>query len=143
MTMNPQPKLPVEYVSDKLGLDDVFRDAKPLGDGSDWTLLGFFASDEELDEFQLWLKAERAAGLASPDADRPRHGRSVRPHQEHDRPGSEPSSRCDASAIGCVLVDLLCDARRRWAIGAQSENLFDELSVQLLRDLAGRSRCDG
>jgi hypothetical protein len=64
MTTSPQSGLPPEWVSDKVDLDELFRDAKPVGDVSDWTIPGFFASDAEFDEFQAWLKAERAAGTA-------------------------------------------------------------------------------
>lgn len=64
MTTSPKPDLPPAWVSDKVDLDKLFRDAKPIGDGRDWTLPGFFASTEEFEEFQEWLKAERAAGLA-------------------------------------------------------------------------------
>ena len=64
VTTNPEPGLPPEWVSDKVDLDELFRDAKPVGDVGDWAIPGFFASDEEFDEFQLWLRAERAAGMA-------------------------------------------------------------------------------
>jgi hypothetical protein len=64
MTTSPRSDLPPEWVSDKVDLDELFRDAKPIGDGSDWELPGFFASDEEFEEFQEWLKAERASGMA-------------------------------------------------------------------------------
>ena len=64
MTTNPEPGLPPEWVSDKVDLDELFRHAKSIGDGRDWTLPGFFSSDEEFEEFQAWLKAERASGIA-------------------------------------------------------------------------------
>ncbi len=37
---------------DRVDLDDIFRDAKPIGDGSEWTVPGFFESDAE---FLVWL----------------------------------------------------------------------------------------
>ena len=64
MTTNPDPGLPPEWVSDKVDLDELFRDVKPIGDGSDWVLPGFFSSDEEFEQFQAWLNAERASGTA-------------------------------------------------------------------------------
>ena len=64
MTSNPQPGLPSEWVSDKVDLDQLFRDAKPIGDASDWAVSGFFADEQEFEQFQAWLKTERASGLA-------------------------------------------------------------------------------
>jgi hypothetical protein len=64
VTTNSEPGLPSEWVSDKVDLDELFHGAKPIGDGRDWILPGFFATDEEFAEFQAWLKAERATGLA-------------------------------------------------------------------------------
>lgn len=64
MTTSPRSGLPPEGVSDKVDLDELFRDAKPVGDVSDWTIPRFFASDEEFEVFQAWLKAERASGTA-------------------------------------------------------------------------------
>jgi hypothetical protein len=60
----PEPGLPPEWVSDKVDLDELFRGVKPIGDGRDWTLPGFFAGVGEFEKFQEWLKAERAAGTA-------------------------------------------------------------------------------
>lgn len=60
MTNQPHPDLPVEWVSDKIDLDELFKDAKPIGDGSDWAIPGFFESDEEFEEFQQWLREERS-----------------------------------------------------------------------------------
>lgn len=60
----PEPGLPPEWVSDKVDLDELFRDAKPIGDGRDWTLPGFFASVGEFEEFQEWLMAERTSDVA-------------------------------------------------------------------------------
>jgi hypothetical protein len=56
--------LPSEWVSGKVDLDELFRNAKPVGDVGDWAIPGFFADEEEFGEFQAWLKDERAAGLA-------------------------------------------------------------------------------
>lgn len=64
MTTSPEPDVSPEWVSDKVDLDEVFRGAKPIGDGADWALPGFFADDAELEEFQGWLKAERASDMA-------------------------------------------------------------------------------
>jgi hypothetical protein len=64
MTTSPQPGLPPEWVSDKVDLDELFRDSKPVGDVSDWAIPGFFGNDEEFQEFQAWLKTERASGMA-------------------------------------------------------------------------------
>ena len=64
MTTSPQSGLPSEWVSDKVELDELFRDAKPVGDVGDWAIPGFFADEQEFGEFQAWLKAERASGLA-------------------------------------------------------------------------------
>jgi hypothetical protein len=47
-------------VSDKVALDELFGDARPIGDGSDWVIPGFFESDEEFEEFQRWLRDERS-----------------------------------------------------------------------------------
>jgi len=60
ITNHPHPDLPVEWVSDKIDLDELFKDAKPIGDGSDWAIPGFFQSDEEFEEFQRWLREERS-----------------------------------------------------------------------------------
>ena len=63
MVTNPQPDLSQEWVSDKVDLDELFSDVKPIGDGEDWALPGFFASDEEAAQFQAWLKTERSASV--------------------------------------------------------------------------------
>lgn len=60
MTHQPHPDLPVEWVSDKINLDELFKDARPIGDGSDWAIPGFFESDEEFEKFQQWLRDERS-----------------------------------------------------------------------------------
>jgi hypothetical protein len=64
MTTSPRPGPPSEWVSDKVELDELFRDAKPVGDVGDWAIPGFFADEEEFGEFQAWLKAERDSGVA-------------------------------------------------------------------------------
>jgi hypothetical protein len=63
VSTSPRPGPPFEWVSDKVDLDELFRDAKPIGDVADWAIPGFFADEEEFRQFQAWLKAERAAGL--------------------------------------------------------------------------------
>ncbi len=63
MTSNPHPVTPEAWV-DRVDLDDIFRDAKPIGDGSEWTVPGFFESDAEHAEFLVWLQAEHAASIA-------------------------------------------------------------------------------
>lgn len=60
MTHQPHPDPPAEWVSDKIDLDELFKDARPIGDGSDWAIPGFFESDEEFEEFQQWLRDERS-----------------------------------------------------------------------------------
>lgn len=64
VTSSPQPGPPSEWVSDKVDLDELFRDAKPVGDVGDWAIPGFFADEEEFGQFQAWLKTERASGMA-------------------------------------------------------------------------------
>lgn len=64
MTVNPQDALPAEQISDKQDLDDLFRNAKPYGDGDDWAIPGFFESDDEQQEFVAWVRAERQKHLA-------------------------------------------------------------------------------
>lgn len=64
MTSNPQSDQPAEWVSDKIDLDELFKDAKPIGDGSDWAIPEFFGSDEEHQEFLAWYRAERQKELA-------------------------------------------------------------------------------
>jgi hypothetical protein len=64
VTTSQQPGVPSQWVSDKVDLDELFRDAKPVGDVDDWALPGFFASDDELRDFQHRLKVERASNLA-------------------------------------------------------------------------------
>jgi hypothetical protein len=53
MPSSPQPGLPSAWASDKVDLDELFRDAKPVGDVSDWAIPGFFADKEEFGHFQV------------------------------------------------------------------------------------------
>lgn len=64
MTTNPHSGLPPESVSDKIDLDELFKDAKPYGDGSDWEIPGFFTTEAEHQEFLAWYRAERQRDLA-------------------------------------------------------------------------------
>ncbi|QLQ14394.1 MAG: hypothetical protein HZY73_08595 [Micropruina sp.] len=63
MSASPQP-LPGAEHDDRISLDELFRDAKPVGDGTSLAAPGVFESQEELDEFLAWLRADRAAGVA-------------------------------------------------------------------------------
>jgi hypothetical protein len=64
MSSHPQPDLPPAWVSDKIDLDDLFKDAKPYGSGEQWAIPDFFESDEEQQEFVRWYRAERQKSLA-------------------------------------------------------------------------------
>jgi hypothetical protein len=64
MTSDPRSELPPEWVSDKEDLDALFKDAKPIGDGSDWASQDFFESDEDQAEFVESYRAERHNELA-------------------------------------------------------------------------------
>jgi len=64
MTSNPHSDLPVDWVSDKVDLDELFKDAEPIGDGIDWACPTFFESDEEQREFVAWYRAERQKEIA-------------------------------------------------------------------------------
>lgn len=61
MSASPQP-LPGAEHDDRISLDELFRDAKPIGDGANLAA-GVFETQEELDEFLAWLRADRAAGV--------------------------------------------------------------------------------
>lgn len=63
VSTDPQP-LPAQDGSDRVDLDELFRDVRPVGDGSHLAAAGVFESTDELDEFLTWLRADRAAGLA-------------------------------------------------------------------------------
>lgn len=56
--------LPGPGQDDRVDLDDLFRDAKPIGDGASLAAPGVFETQEERDEFLSWLRADRAAGVA-------------------------------------------------------------------------------
>lgn len=64
MTTSPHSNLPPESVSDKVDLDELFKDAEPYGHGSDWEIPGFFATEAEHQEFLAWYRAERQKDLA-------------------------------------------------------------------------------
>jgi hypothetical protein len=62
MTVEPdasQSDLPPDLID----LDELFRDAKPVEDLDDLAIPDFFESDEELDEFQTWVRTQRLADL--------------------------------------------------------------------------------
>ncbi|MFT4297285.1 MAG: hypothetical protein QM582_17940 [Micropruina sp.] len=63
MSASPQP-LPVPERNGRVDLDELFRDAKPIGDGADWAAPGVFETDDELEDFLAWLHADRASGIA-------------------------------------------------------------------------------
>lgn len=63
VTANPQPLHHPEH-SGQVDLDELFRDAKPIGDGSEWVAPGVFETEDELGEFLAWLRADRASGLS-------------------------------------------------------------------------------
>ncbi len=48
----------------RAGIDELFRDVKPIGSIDDLAAAGVFESDDELDEFLAWVRAERNANLA-------------------------------------------------------------------------------
>lgn len=55
----PQSELPPDLID----LDEIFREAKPVEDLDDLAIPDFFESDEEFDEFQTWVRAQRTADL--------------------------------------------------------------------------------
>lgn len=63
MSTNPQP-LSAKHASDRVDLDELFRNVRPVGDGSDLVAPAVFESTAELDEFLTWLRNDRASGLA-------------------------------------------------------------------------------
>ncbi len=63
VSTNTQP-LPAQTGSDRVDLDELFRNVRPIGDDNDLAAPGVFESTDELDEFLAWLRADRAAGLA-------------------------------------------------------------------------------
>lgn len=62
MSASPHP-LGSEH-DDRIDLDELFRDAKPVGDGAGLAAPGVFETQEELDEFLAWLRVDRAASVA-------------------------------------------------------------------------------
>jgi len=60
---DPQP-LPARDGSDRVDLDELFRDVRRVGDGSALAAPGVFESTDELDEFLTWLRADRTVGLS-------------------------------------------------------------------------------
>ncbi len=63
MTSNPHPVTREAWI-DRVDLDDIFRDAKPIGDGGEWTVPGFFEGDHEHAAFLAWLQADRTTSIA-------------------------------------------------------------------------------
>lgn len=59
MTVKPHSDLLTEWVSDKEDLAELVRDVRPYSGGDEYTAPGFFASDEEQQEFVAWVRAER------------------------------------------------------------------------------------
>lgn len=53
--------LPAQTGSDRVDLDALFRDTRPIGDGSELAA-EVFETHEDLEGFLAWLRAERAAG---------------------------------------------------------------------------------
>ena len=56
--------LPGSEQSDRIDLDELFRDAETVGDGASFAAPGVFETQEELDEFLAWLRDDRAGGVA-------------------------------------------------------------------------------
>ncbi|MBK8447403.1 MAG: hypothetical protein IPL41_12225 [Micropruina sp.] len=54
--------MPAQTGSDRVDLDELFRNVRPIGDDNDLAAPGVFESTDELDEFLAWLRADRAAG---------------------------------------------------------------------------------
>lgn len=50
------------------GVDELFRDVQPIESINDLAAPGLFGSDEELDKFLAWVRAERNANLAGHDS---------------------------------------------------------------------------
>ena len=66
MTSDPQYRCHLNRVGDKEDLDALFKDAKPIGDGSGWACPAFFESDEEPAEFVSWYRGQRQGRLPEP-----------------------------------------------------------------------------
>ena len=93
MTSNPQSDLPTAGISDKIDLDELFKDAKPIGK---WQRLGLPGV------FRERRGAAGVRGLVSRGAperhrltreNRPRHRRFFRSDQAHARPGDVGQAR--------------------------------------------------
>lgn len=48
----------------RAGIDELFRGVPPIESVDDLAAPGLFESDDELDEFLAWVRAERNANLA-------------------------------------------------------------------------------
>ena len=48
----------------RAGIDELFRNVPPIKSVDELAAPGVFESDEELDEFLAWMRAERDANLA-------------------------------------------------------------------------------
>jgi hypothetical protein len=63
MTTDSQSS-PERFASDRTDIDALFRDTPVLLSPHDWAAPGIFESDEEVEEFIAWVRAERNANLA-------------------------------------------------------------------------------
>ncbi len=63
MTTEPH-EVPVRNFPGRIDIEAVFKDVPQIEAISDLAIPGFFESDEELDEFLTWHRAERDAQLA-------------------------------------------------------------------------------
>lgn len=59
MNVDPQPDLPVAWVSDKQDLSQLVKGVRPYTGGDEYSISDFFATDEEQQEFVEWVRAER------------------------------------------------------------------------------------
>lgn len=64
MTVNPQPRSASEWVTDREDLAELVKNVKPYTGGDEYTIPGFFASDEEQHEIVAWVRADRDKELA-------------------------------------------------------------------------------
>jgi hypothetical protein len=63
VTTDPDPAAEFES-SDRLELDELFRDVPPLSSPHDWAAPEVFPDDEEFEEFLASYRADRARDLA-------------------------------------------------------------------------------
>jgi hypothetical protein len=63
VTSAPDPASSTE-ARRRAGVDELFRDVPPIDSVDSLAAPGVFDSDDELDEFLLWVRAERNANLA-------------------------------------------------------------------------------